>query len=924
LARLSHPNVLTVFDVGTFQDQVFLATELVVGSNLREWLVQRPRSLQEVLRVFIQAGQGLRAAHAAGLVHRDFKPENVLVGDDGRVRVLDFGLARAVAAVASPSEQDGTTDFAMEPTDAAARATPLQTPLTQFGDLMGTPAYMAPEQIAGEPTDARTDQFSFCVALFEALYGVRPFGGGNLSELAAAIEQGAIARPAKDLGVPAWLRRALLRGLRAEPGERYPALETLLDELAQRQRSSRRRKLLVTALTLALVTTSAVVLVLLWQVQPCRGAERKMAGVWDPERKAAIQQAFARSGTPFAADTWSAVERIVDSYSQEWIAAHSEACEATRVRGEQSEELLDLRMRCLSDRLRELRALTALFADADRAVVTKAPRAARALAPLRNCSDEAQLMARVRPPQDAETRARLDVEGTRLAQAKALERAGKYREGLSLAEKVAQQARTIAYRPFDADALATLALLQDHQGQYRIAEDTAYEALWAALAGMDERLATRVGTWLAVHLTTNHGRHVEARRWLRLAAAVTERHGADDEARILLEQTHGVVALGEGQYEQARAHFETALSSWRSDPTSAQDRFHLSRIHQNLAATLSKLGRFEDGLEHDRQTLAIRLAELGPAHPEVADAKLAIAASLQFLGRFGEAGVLAQQALSINERALGADHPELAEAHLKLGALLFDGGDYAKALVHYERALALTEKHMDPGNLFVGRVLDGMGATLAQLGRLEEGLQRSLRALAIRQRALGEHHSEVAVVHSNLGEILRDSGRIDEALYHCQRAKKIWEKALGPGHPHVGVNIQNLGEIELLRRRYADAQQYFERALAIFEKALGKKHLDVAYPLTGLGRALIARGAAARATPYLERALALREGAKASAGDLGWTRFALAQALWAIGKDKERARTLAMQARDSFAMAGAKHKKDLALVVEWLGRRGRL
>ncbi|HYU15683.1 MAG TPA: protein kinase, partial [Candidatus Acidoferrum sp.] len=190
MARLAHPNVVAVFDVGGVGDQIFVAMELVEGETLARWLRAAPRPISEVVEAFVQAGQGLAAAHAAGLVHRDFKPENVLVGLDGRVRVGDFGLARSTLAPSAPEE-------AIEP--GAEREThrlaTASAPLTRSAALAGTPFYMAPEQFRGESIDARTDQFSFCVALHAAISGVHPFVEGGVETLAEAVTRGQMREP---------------------------------------------------------------------------------------------------------------------------------------------------------------------------------------------------------------------------------------------------------------------------------------------------------------------------------------------------------------------------------------------------------------------------------------------------------------------------------------------------------------------------------------------------------------------------------------------------------------------------------------------------------------------------------------------------------------------------------------------------------
>jgi predicted Ser/Thr protein kinase len=232
MARLSHPDVMTVYDVGVLDDQIFIAMEYVDGGTLRRWRSDRPRSCAEVLAVYERAGSGLAAAHRAGLVHRDFKPDNVLVGRDGRVRVTDFGLARSTA-VACVGSEASLTDA-----DAVKLCVPSNT-LTHTGTLLGTPAYMAPEQLRGKRADARSDVFGFCVALFEALYGERPFAGATVSELQAAIEAERVPAPRARLHVPRWVRRVLVRGLRLAPEQRFESMQGLLDAL-QRGRAAAR------------------------------------------------------------------------------------------------------------------------------------------------------------------------------------------------------------------------------------------------------------------------------------------------------------------------------------------------------------------------------------------------------------------------------------------------------------------------------------------------------------------------------------------------------------------------------------------------------------------------------------------------------------------------------------------------------------
>lgn len=270
LAQVTHPNVVAIHDVGTFEDLVFIAMEYVEGATLRDWLAAGRRSRAEIVSMFVQAGRGLAAAHARGIVHRDFKPENVWIGEDGRARVLDFGLARAagVGAGAPPGlEAEGG-----EPSTPSRQPGMLGAALTEAGRLVGTPAYMAPEQLRGGQVDARTDQFSFCVALHQALAGELPFSGDGVSGLLSAIAQRRIREGTTARRVPAWLRRALRRGMSHDPAERFASMDRLLDELERRPEVTRRR--VVIAGALALVAAAALPLFAPLRRERAPGADR--------------------------------------------------------------------------------------------------------------------------------------------------------------------------------------------------------------------------------------------------------------------------------------------------------------------------------------------------------------------------------------------------------------------------------------------------------------------------------------------------------------------------------------------------------------------------------------------------------------------------------------------------------------------------
>jgi serine/threonine-protein kinase len=228
LARVSAPNVVHVYEVGEHARQLFIVMEYIEGTTLAKWQSELGRTGREILKMYCAAGQGLHEAHEAGLVHRDFKPDNVLIGTDGRPRVVDFGLARLQDAESDQSAMMRLPFLSGKLEDS----NPLATPLTQTGMVMGTPLYMSPEQHLGKPADSRSDQFSFCVALYEALYRLQPFAGLTHQELAINKVKGRLQPRPTGTKVPTRVYEVLLRGLSMAPEQRFPSMRELLAGLA--------------------------------------------------------------------------------------------------------------------------------------------------------------------------------------------------------------------------------------------------------------------------------------------------------------------------------------------------------------------------------------------------------------------------------------------------------------------------------------------------------------------------------------------------------------------------------------------------------------------------------------------------------------------------------------------------------------------
>ncbi|MCA9694353.1 MAG: serine/threonine protein kinase, partial [Myxococcales bacterium] len=396
LARLSHPNVVQVHDVGSHRGSVYVAMEYIDGVTLGEWQHEHPprdrSSRRALIKMYIQAGRGLAAAHECGLVHRDFKPANVLIeGATGTAHVVDFGLACARGERAdetlpgrglSPPSADGDL---------------LDTPLTRAGIVLGTPSYMAPEQRDGAPADARSDQYSFCCCLLEALVGERP------SERKSG-------RPPQASGrkIPSRLRRALTRGLEYNPEHRWPGMPALLAEL-EREVAPRRAPLwAATALALLGGSYALVGRGLAEEDRACAEdhARARWSGVWDDARAQSIAAAFAGLAVPYADDTWQTVATRIDRRVDRWVAAHVDACEQ-HLRGAQSGQTLDRRMSCLAQRQVETAKVIDILAAPSSETALRAIDAVATLRPLEPCSDPLALRSEVAMPARASARARV-------------------------------------------------------------------------------------------------------------------------------------------------------------------------------------------------------------------------------------------------------------------------------------------------------------------------------------------------------------------------------------------------------------------------------------------------------------------------------------------------------------------------------------
>jgi tetratricopeptide (TPR) repeat protein len=849
MARVSHPHVVPIYDVGTFGQNVFLAMELVEAQTLRQWLKAAPRPWRQVLALFVDAGWGLAAAHAAGVVHGDIKPENLLVGRDGRVRVTDFGLARS----ANPLSED-------------APGTPV---------AGGTPAYMSPEQLDPDShPDARSDQFAFCVALYEALHGERPFAAATVRELLAEIRTGRVKPAPRGSPVPPWLRRVMVRGLSVDPMDRYGSMEALLAALQHDPAARWTRRLQVAGGAALLLTAVAIThAVGSRREQVCAGAGKELATVWGPSQQAAIQSAFLATGKPYAAAAWQRVRRTLDVYTAEWVTTRTTACEATRVRREQPEEVLARRMHCLDGRLAEVSALTQLFARADAGTVELAARAAEALPPLQRCSDLAALAARAPEPVDAEARARTEALRQTLVRARALKAAGKYAEAVALLEPVVKTAKDAGDRYGAADLLLPLGELQEELGDPRKAEATLFEAVWAAEAGRNDVVAARAWTSLVHTSGEVLEQYALAWRWKERAEAAIERMGGDAVLSAQLQVRTGALHFVQGRYTEASEQQEAALA----------------RLEQTY----------------------------GPDSLEAADVRLGLGSTRIAQHRVDDALKLTEQALETRRKALGPDHPDVARAQMNLTEVYWRQGNLARVEELSRTALAVFERALGPGHRDVATALDMLAAVVERRGRGEEALRLQERAVDITLQVEGLESAGTQIVMSNLANLLARMGRHEEALAHHMSTIAPLEHRLGPQHPFLARAYRACGNNYRDMKRYQEAQPYLLRALAILEARQDDPYGYLTGTWIDLGRNWLDLKQPRKAAEVLELAVANRSGSKQTLGERAFSRYALARALWAGNLDRPRALRLAEEAREMFTGMGERYVKVVVEMDAW-------
>jgi hypothetical protein len=690
IARLNHPNIVTVHDAGIVGDRVYVAMEFIDGQTIAAWLDDGKRSWREAVEVFLAAGRGLAAAHAADVVHRDFKPQNVMIGNDGRVRVADFGLARPLK---QPAEMGSPTN-SVQATESLLSTT--------IGVVVGTPAYMAPEQLRGGKADARSDQFSFCVALHEAIHGVRPGTGAGSSS--------------RGRGAPAWLKAVIRRGLEVDPEQRFASMHQLLRTLERGRSRLRRNVAAVAASVLLLIAAISVGRASSQRQFSCEPPRRRMAAIWSADESAgsprgALHARFLASGLSDGGGIWRRLATVLDDRLNAWSGMYREACEATHVRGEQSPTVLDLRMTCLNDALSETRAYTSALQSADAETLSRAVPGALALAGVQRCADVASLRLQVPLPTDPAVRLEVEKLQERLKEAHVLLSLDHPSDAERRLTAIVREARALPYRPALGQALVDLSLAQGRLVKLDEARQTSVEALAVAESARDDLTAVVAADGLCF-TATSEGQYGEAERWLTFGEAVIERlHAGGSLVASWILNERGNLHYRRGEFSAAEAAYQRSLDLKRKllGPLHPDVGVTLS----NLALALEELDRLTDAWAAVHTALAIQESQGEGPSVMFANNLVIEAETLHKQGRLDDAQRDIDRASRVDEAQPYKVERLTAEILELRGELLIDRHRPAEAMQLLKRAKALQAHVHDQDPIALAEANAAMGRAIA-------------------------------------------------------------------------------------------------------------------------------------------------------------------------------------------------------------------
>lgn len=831
LARLSHPNVVQVHEISTWRDHDYVAMEFVAGQTLDRWLASKPRAWAEILDVMLHAGRGLAAAHAAGLVHRDFKPANILVGDDSRARVLDFGLARSAddtgsqqvvgltpmddllhtddhaLASAERSDSDGMSEdeeasgaassaeqvAAAGSADASAAVSDttygedwsrvFERQLTATGAVLGTPVYMAPEQHLGQRATASSDQFSFCFVMFEALFGERPFKAPNRDEYSRRVTAGAFTMPGPSSGVPLWLRKAVCRGLAPNPHDRWPSMDALLAELSRDRESMWKRGVVAGGLI------GALGLALLFGVEPgaeqCSYDRAAVVDSWTPAQQADLRAAFEGSGYEQTSQRLEQALRDLDTYADELFVAQTEACTHRWIDQLQTDAQFELRIACLDRRKQELRVAINELSTGDAMTVQRAPEILAGLGDIGMCA-RVELLERNTPvPKDEATAQAIAEVRASLIRAHAARRAGRLSAADAIATRAAEQAQQLDYAPLTGEVAQLVAELAFRRRDYEAAKTKLLDALRAAEANNDpERRLDAVMRLARVKMETGQDSEVE----LTMAESLVERLGAPPPKQALLHFMRGDALRRASKSSEALAEYDRAVALAERGFVGSQHM--LAGLLAVRSIVLESLGRYDEGGKDLHTALALGL---NPDDVNILDARFNLGVHELENGHYDRAETLLLGAIEGYERVYGPRYSDIGHGRLALAQISIALGQHDEA----ERQILRARELLDTQKSGQAYALDAHAGLMLARGRVDEAIEILSGAVELRI----DDSAYLAYLRARLGRALVEDEQYERALVQLDQAIVALDS--DPGQIDIvrplidrGIAWRNLGQLD--------------------------------------------------------------------------------------------------------------------------------
>jgi serine/threonine protein kinase len=764
LAQLSHPNVVAAYDIGVHEGLVYIVMELIDGVSLSEWL-RRAHSRPEVLAVVSAAGRGLAAAHAAGVVHGDFKPANVMVSRDGRVRVVDFGLAQNSADAEPVSDSSSAAsdapcgDSVPRPGCTAAEAALAS---IRSGALSGTPGYIAPERFVGKAADSSSDQFSYAVTAFVALVGSKPFPAVGS------------ARPSWPPSIPRKLRLVVDRGLELRAEDRYPSVAALVADLEHA--ASPLRWWPIVLGVMAAACAGLLIYVGLARDDAaraiCRIDESALNDVWDPARRATLEQAFRATGRSNAGEAFELLSGRFDAFTRQWLAIRRDSCEATHVRKEQPERAMALRASCLHRAREAAKTLVNALTEVDGVMLDAV---AGALPPSLAACAEFSANEPESAPLDPALRAKVDDVELGIAVTGALITAGRGPQAIERATHALELARSIAHPRTLAAATAQFARARLAAArtveEKRSAEALLREAIRSAAVAGDGALVARISSYLFVNVAYGQRRIQEGEAMLPSVEAVVALAGDQPEQRIELLTGKSEILIEHMQLAEAIQMLDEVI---RLAPSVDNEvRQYGVNAYSRQASIYTELGNHEASIAALRRAVDGLRATYGASHPRMIVGLVNLARGLSAAKRQEAVEVLAQ--LHRLAATMPPSEPRLVNVPHIEGEVWQNLGDCGRAVPFFREALARFSAAYGQDHPRTTDVLSYLGNCLAEQHQTAEAITHLERAL--RSRRSEETPSRIAFQAFDLAKVLWSlPSERARAVALVNEAKELWKQ----------------------------------------------------------------------------------------------------------------------------------------------------